>query len=135
MYGASLGAGLAALAFWGFVSVCVIAGIWDSARKRETRHETIRRVIESGQEIDSEMLDKLLGNGMKTDQALMLGGLVCLFLAPGLAVFGWLIGLQWHPAFLPILGSAVLVALVAAGLIVAARMLRQENPAPSVRLK
>ena len=47
----SLGAGLAALGFWLFIAVVVIGGIWDGARKREAKHESLRRIIESGQQV------------------------------------------------------------------------------------
>jgi len=47
-----IGAGLAALGFWGFVAVAVVAGIWDNIRKRDAQHETVRRLIESGQSAD-----------------------------------------------------------------------------------
>ena len=44
----SLGAGLAALAFWGFIASVVVAGIWYDIRKRDAQHETVRRIVESG---------------------------------------------------------------------------------------
>lgn len=128
MFDAGFGAGMAATAFWVFVAVCVVAGIWDGIRKRETRHETVRRIIESGQSIDQEMLDELLGPRLRPDQSLKIGGLLALFLAPGLAILGWLIGLGWDQAFLPLLGCAALVGILGVGLMVAAGMLRQEAP-------
>ena len=42
------GAGLAALAFWGFIAAIVVAGIWDGAKKREAQHETLRRMLIAG---------------------------------------------------------------------------------------
>lgn len=54
--------GLAAFGFWMFVAAAVIAGVWDGVRKREAEHETLRRMIESGKQPDSEMIDKLLGH-------------------------------------------------------------------------
>lgn len=54
-----LGAGLAALAFWGFIAVAVLAAVWDGIRKRDAQHETMRRLIESGQPIDQKMMKKL----------------------------------------------------------------------------
>ena len=38
----TLGAGLAALAFWGFVAALVVGGLWHEAKKREAEHETLR---------------------------------------------------------------------------------------------
>lgn len=60
MQGFTLGAGLAALAFWGFIASVVVAGVWNDIRKREAQHETVRRLFESGRELDEKTLDKLL---------------------------------------------------------------------------
>ncbi len=35
-----LGAGLSALAFWGFIAAVVVAGIWYSVRERQAQYET-----------------------------------------------------------------------------------------------
>lgn len=55
-----LGAGLASLAFWGFVATAVVAGVWENIRKRDAQHETVRRLLESGQPINQDLLDKLI---------------------------------------------------------------------------
>ena len=39
----SIGVGLGALGFWGFIAAVVVASYWDGIRKRESQHETIRR--------------------------------------------------------------------------------------------
>lgn len=62
MQGFSLGAGLAALAFWGFIASVAVAGIWYDIRKKESRQETIRRLVESGQPIDDSLMEKLLSS-------------------------------------------------------------------------
>ena len=49
MEGISVSEGLAALGFWTFIAAIIVAGIWDGIRKREAQHETLRRMIESGQ--------------------------------------------------------------------------------------
>ena len=54
------GAGLAALGFWLFVASAVATGVYNSIRKRDAQHETLRRVIESGQTVDQELAEKLL---------------------------------------------------------------------------
>ncbi len=42
-----VGAGIASLAFWGFMAAAVIVGVWDKAKKREAQHET-RRLFSEG---------------------------------------------------------------------------------------
>ncbi len=48
--------GLEALAGCGLVG----AYIWYRVRKREAQHETLRRMIEKGQDVDQALMDKLL---------------------------------------------------------------------------
>ena len=132
-----LGAGLAALAFWGFLAAVVVAGIvagiWDSIRKREVQHETIRRLIESGQPIDSELMDKLLspddGGNKRFDRDLKITALWVLPIAPGLAIFGLILG---EPdALAPLLGVSALLACMGIGFLVAAKIAERWYPADS----
>lgn len=120
MADAGIGAGLAALAFWGFVAVCVVAGIWDGVRKREARHETLRRLIDSGQAVDQTVVDRVLGEN-QLDRQLKAYGWVTLALAPGLAVMGWFLAQLAAWALWPLLGAAAIVGFVGIGLIVAAK--------------
>ena len=62
-----LGAGLSALAFWGFIAAVVVAGIWYSVRERQAQYETLRRIIESGQPADEALVDKILGGGRRPE--------------------------------------------------------------------
>lgn len=122
----SLGAGLAALGFWGFVAVIVVAGIWAGIRKKEAQHETLRSVIESGQPLDQTLMEKLLPLGNGTDEHLDLhlkiGGLIVLFFAAGLALLGWIIGIESETARLPLLGVSALVGCVGIGLLAASKI-------------
>ena len=52
-----IGAGLGAMAFWIFIAAVVVASYWDGIKKRETQHETVRRAIESGNQIDEDMMN------------------------------------------------------------------------------
>jgi hypothetical protein len=122
MEGMGIGGGLGALAFWGFVAVCVVAGIWDGARRREARHETLRRLIDSGQPLDPALADRVLGADRPMDRDLKVGGIVLLCAAPGLAAMGWLIGLGAPAALYPLLGVAALVLCVAVGLLAASKV-------------
>lgn len=116
-----IGEGLAALAFWGFIAAVVVAGVWYGIRERQAQHETLRRIIDSGQAVDPALVDQVLGGGRRTDRGLKIAGLIVIFVAPGLAVLAWFIS-QLSPAWLmPLLGAAALVAFVGIGLLVAAR--------------
>lgn len=126
MENVGLGAGLAALAFWGFVAAVVVGGIWDGIRKREAQHETIRRVIESGQPIDSELMDKLVtlteGKTTRSDRDFKITALWLLPISPGLALFGLILGTMVPPVLPPLLGAAALVGCMGVGFLVAAKV-------------
>ena len=120
----SLGAGLAALAFWGFIAAVVVAGIWYDIRKKESQQETIRRLIESGQPLDEGMMDKLLSQSEdgsdRLDRGFKVTGLILLPTAVGLAILGWVLGMEHANAFLPLMGVAGLVGCIGIGFFIAA---------------
>lgn len=128
-----LGVGLAALAFWGFVAVCVVAGVWNGIRKRDAQHETVRRLIESGQPIDETLLEKLSlaseGGTERHDRAFYVTGLWLLPSAVGLAVFALILGNLEPDAVPPILGASAMVACIGIGALVAGRIAARWYPA------
>lgn len=113
-----------ALGFWLFLAAIIVAGIWFDARKRESQQETLRRIVESGQKIDSAMIDKLLaaGGGSRADQDLKVGGLITLSVAPGLAILGYFLAQLQEELFGVLLGVSLLVGLAGAGLYLAGKM-------------
>ncbi len=121
----NLGGGLAALAFWGFIAAIVVAGIWGEVRKRDAQHETMRRVVESGQPLDSALVDKIFQGDRRVDRDLKTAGLIVIFVAPGLAVLGWFLGEISDSAFTALLGVSLLVAFVGVGLLVAAKAVKR----------
>ena len=120
-----LGAGLAALAFWGFIASAVVASYWDGIRKRESQHETIRRAIESGQPLDDEMLEKLsavTGSGSgRVDRDFKVTALWILPIAAGMVVFAFALGFIEPDARTVMLGVAGLLAVLGLGFLAAAR--------------
>jgi hypothetical protein len=103
-----IGGGLAALAFWGFVAAVVVGGMWYAIREREAQHETLRRIIESGQPVDQALMDKVLGGDKVVHR--------------DLKVLGWFISFVAEEALMPLLGVAALVAFVGVGLLVASKV-------------
>lgn len=122
-----LAQGLSALAFWGFVAAVVVAGIWYGLRERQAQYDTLSRMIESGQQIDEAVVDKILGGDERIEVGLKIAGLIVIFLAPGLAVMAWFIGQLSEPWLMPLLGAAVLVGFLGVGLLVAARYAANAN--------
>ena len=119
--------GLAAFGFWMFIGAAAVAGIWDGVRKRDAEHETLRRMIESGKEPDKAMVDKLIGSRKKPERDLKVGGLIVVFIAPGLALMGWTISFVEEKVLIPLLGVAGLVLFVGIGLLVASNFLERAN--------
>ena len=118
-------AGLGALGFWLFIGAIVVAGIWFDVRRRETEQETLRRVVESGQTIDSAVIDKLLkvgGGQSRTDRDLKVSGLIVIFLAPGIAILGWFLAKLQPQVMSVMLGVAILLGLLGIGLLVAGKV-------------
>jgi len=117
-----LGAGLAALAFWGFLAAVVVAGIWYSVREKEAQHETMRRIVESGQPIDEKVIEKVFRGESRTDRDLKIAAMIVIACAPGLAVLGWFLSFISEDALMPLLGVAGLVGFVGIGLWVASKI-------------
>jgi hypothetical protein len=122
----TLGAGLASLAFWGFIAAVVVAGIWYDIRKKESQQETIRRLFESGQPIDDKLIDKLVArneNGMeRPDRTYLLAGLIVFAAGIGLAIFGLVLGMVYPETKLTLLGVSALVGCIGLGLLAAAKL-------------
>ena len=125
----SSGAGLAALGFWLFIGIIVAAGVWESIRKRESQHETLRRIVESGQPIDAELTDKLLsltGASKSLERDLQMSAVIMLFLAPGLLLMGWLMSLYVAPKLFGVmLGVSALVLCISLGLFAASWVMKR----------
>lgn len=123
------GAGLAALGFWLFIAAMAAVGVWSNIRKRDAQHETLRRVIESGQPIDMELTDKLLaltGDDRDLERDLKVSAWLVAFIAPGLLLMGWIMSLTVAPEMLHVmLGVAVLLGFISAGLFVASYVVGQ----------
>ena len=117
----SLGGGLAALAFWGFLAAVVVAGIWYGLRERQAQYDTLSRMVESGKPVDQAVVDKVLGGNERPDRGLKIGGLITIFVAPGLAFLGWVLRGVEEEAFTALLGVAGLTAFVGVGLLVAGK--------------
>lgn len=116
-----LGAGLSAVAFWGFLATVIAAGVWHDIRRRDAQHETLRRLMESGKEVEQSLVDSVLGGGERLDLSLKIGGLVVVSLAPGLAILGWILSGLSDWALPALLGTGVLVACLGIGLLIASK--------------
>lgn len=121
-----LGAGLAAIAFWVFIAAVSVAGIWDGIRKREAKHETVRRLVESGQKIDSDLMDKLMGltdnKSERPDRVFFITGLWILPVSVGVLVLGYFLGRLSPEAQMALYGVSGLLAVLGLGFLLASKI-------------
>ena len=118
-------AGLAALGFWLFLAAVVVANVLAVSRKRESQQETLRRVVESGQQLDVAVIDRMLGasgGNERPDRDLKVAGIITMFVSPGLAILGWFLGRFNDKIFELMIGVSLLVLIVGIGLYVAGMM-------------
>ncbi len=127
--GVGVGAGLAAIAFWGFIAAVVVAYYWDSIRKRDAQHETVRRAIESGQQLDKELMDKLLSLGSSSssrlDRDFKITALWILPISPAMAAFGLVMGSYLPEVLGPLLGVSALLAFMGIGFWIAGNVVER----------
>lgn len=117
-------AGLGAFGFWMFIAAVVVGGIWYDARRKESQQETLRRIVESGRDIDPAVIDRLLGESEEKnlEQELRMGALIVICIAPGLFILGLFLGQINTDARVALMGVSFLVGFVGAGLLLAARL-------------
>ncbi len=116
---------LGAFGFWIFIAAIVVSGVWSEVRKRESQQETLRRIVESGKDIDSAIVDKILksgGDDDRPDEGLKIAGIIVIFIAPGLAIFGWFLSGLESKLWDIFLGIAILVGFVGLGLCTAGKI-------------
>ena len=80
-------------AFWMFLAIVVVAGIWYShARNRETQ-KTLRLAIDKGVRLDAAVIETLIRRGSGDPDDYYIGGLICAAVAIGLPILGYFLEL------------------------------------------
>lgn len=115
--------------FWMFIAAAVVGGIWYDAKEKETKQETLRRVVESGRDIDPETLDRLIGENSSgnTSRDLRVGAYILFGVSPGLFVFSLFLGMVSAEARVVLMGVSALVACIGGGLLAAARLVERNQ--------
>ena len=60
--------GLGALGFWLFMAVLVVAVAWAFVRKAQIRQDTLTKIVENGQNLDSELIEKIFSPKNRLEQ-------------------------------------------------------------------
>ena len=104
----------------------VVAGVWYDIRKKAEEQKTIRAIVESGQQLDPQVIESLFRkeqvDPVKASKDMKLGAVVVCATGFGLALFGVFLSFIDKSAFFAMLGVGAMLWMVAAGLWVAAGM-------------
>ena len=106
--------------------------VWENIRKRDAQHETLRRLIESGQPIDPEVADRLLSatSGNKDlSKDLRVASYIMFALVPGLLALGGILALLNPQVFTALAAVSALVGCLGAGMLVVAKVLEKQAQA------
>ena len=107
------------LGFWLFLAAIIVAGIWSDIKKRESQQETLRRVVESGQQLDAALIDRMLdasGGKDRPDEELKVAAIITFFVALGMPVLGYALSAFSDKILTVMFGVGGLVFMVSAGL-------------------
>jgi hypothetical protein len=110
------------LGFWLFLAAVVVSCMRSDARKRESQQETLRRLVESGKDVDAALIDKMMASGNNNERArgdLKTSGLIVVFVAPGLLALGWFLSRLNEKLWGIMIGVSILVGFVGIGMMVA----------------
>jgi hypothetical protein len=117
-----------AVAFWAFLAIAVLAGVWLAyARNRETQ-KTIRLAIEKGMQLDAATIETLVVRKPGKPEDYWIGGIICIATGVGLPILAYFIGRIEPTAFFPIVGAGLLAGLIGISLVVCGIMIgRRRN--------
>jgi hypothetical protein len=124
-----------AIAFWVFVTVCAVAGIVADYKKRQLALEPLRLAIERGQQLDPQLVERLMASE-KGDDGLnpmwfRIGGIITCAAGIGVGVLAFFLAQLAPVALYPVLGGGVVAVIVGLGLMLAARTIEKHNAARS----
>jgi hypothetical protein len=120
-----------AITFWIFITIVSVAGMVLDYRKRQLALEPLRIAIEHGQQLDPEIITRLLGKEERHEQLdpqlLKTGGIITSAAGLGVGLLAAFVAQVFPPYHWLILGIGVVAFCVGVGLVIAASSLRK-NP-------
>jgi hypothetical protein len=118
-----------AITFWIFVMVVSVAGMIMDYRKRQLALEPLRVAIEHGQQLDPEIITRLLGREERDEQLnpqeLKVGGIITAASGLGVGLLSVFVALVFPPYHWLVLGVGILAVCVGVGLLIAASSVRR----------
>jgi len=124
-----------AITFWIFVTVVSVAGMIVDYRKRQLMLEPLRIAIEHGQQLDPEIITRLLGREEHHEQLdpqlLKTGGIITSASGFGVGLLAAFVARVFPPYHWLVLGIGVVAVCVGVGLLIAASSLRNNSASAS----
>jgi hypothetical protein len=123
-----LGAYLAVVAVFVFLSVATVAGIVGEYKRRALLIEPLRAAIERGQPLDPQLIERLMApepHGEALNPLYFkVGGIITVAAGIGMAGLSYFVAQVVPLALYPLLGLGLVAVCVGIGLLVAARVVR-----------
>jgi len=120
-----------AIAFWIFLTIAAVAGIVADYKKRGLALAPLRAAIERGQQLDPQLIERLMapdrGDEPLNPLYLKVGGIVTIAAGVGVAVLSFFVSQVVPISFYPVLGAGIVAVCVGVGLLVAARIVESHN--------
>ena len=111
------------VAFWAFVAICVVAGVWYYYARNRSTQKTIRLAIEKGMQLDPELVEKLIRGKSGNPTDYYIGGICSIAAGLGLPIMGYFIGKIAIEAYYPLVGAGILAGLIGIGLIICGKVM------------
>lgn len=128
---------LVGVVFWVAIAAIVFINVWGKRSAERERQQTLRLAIERGQQIDPQLIEKIMAGDKKPKDSqfgLLVAGVVVTFAGLGMMLMGLILGRGDIEALRGLIGSGVLVGMVGVGLFVAhhlTRKLQRSEPPPA----
>jgi hypothetical protein len=100
-----------AIAFWIFLTIAAVAGIVADYKKRGLALAPLRAAIERGQQLDPQLIERLMapdrGDEPLNPLYLKVGGIVTIAAGVGVAVLSFFVSQVVPISFYPVLGAGI----------------------------
>lgn len=128
---------LVAIAFWVFVAVVAVAGIVADYKKRQLAVEPLRAAIERGQQLDPQLVERLMAPPAHDERMnpvhFKVGGIIVIAAGIGVAILAFFLAQIVPVALYPVLGGGIVALCVGVGLLIAARAVERHGQSQGTR--
>jgi hypothetical protein len=128
---------LVAIAFWVFFAVVAVAGIVADYKKRQLAVEPLRAAIERGQQLDPQLVERLMAPQAHDERMnpvrLKVGGIIVVAAGIGVGILAFFLAQLVPVTLYPVLGGGIVGVCVGVGLLIAARTVERHGQSQGAR--